>query len=145
MSNKLVAGGFSQGQVDRWRQKIQVGMAIDTLNKVVSGDLQCDTARMKGVEIALRKTVPDLTSVDITTGGQSINFTWTAPNKQTIIDMTTKGTQGIQDIQDSDTQGTQPDTQGNVSDTGDEQSGGDGANEAHTSTPEKQDDPDSGG
>ena len=125
MSNKLVAGGFSQGQVDRWRNKIQVGMAIETLNKAIEGKIEPTTARMKAVEIALRKTVPDLSSVELTSGGQPIQFTW--GKAETIIDMT------------ADNQDIQPNTAQDISDTRHLEMGVDGVNDAHTSPPEKQD------
>lgn len=54
---------------DDLRVRIQAGKAVDTLNKVIEGDEKVlatlTTARMKAIELALRKTVPDLQSVEL--------------------------------------------------------------------------------
>jgi hypothetical protein len=71
------AGAYSPTQLAEWRERIKVGKAIETLNEAISGELELTTARMKAIEIALRKTLPDLQSVDLSTaGGEPIQFTW---------------------------------------------------------------------
>ena len=52
----------SPAQTAKWRERIKTGLAIDVLNKAVEGEIELSTARIKAIEIALRKTLPDLTS-----------------------------------------------------------------------------------
>ena len=78
--------GFTQGQQDRWREKIKVGHAIAALNLGIMGKIELSTARMKAIEIALRKSLPDLQSIDLTTGGEPIQFRWAKAEPVTIID-----------------------------------------------------------
>ena len=79
-------GAYSPAKLAEWRERIKVGKAIDVLNKALEGDektlASLTTARMKAIEIALRKTLPDLSAVDLTTaGGEPIQFTWAPPDK----------------------------------------------------------------
>ncbi len=70
-------GAYSPTQLAEWRERIKTGKAIDTLNQAVEGKIELSTARMKAIEIALRKTLPDLSSVELSgAGGEPIQFTW---------------------------------------------------------------------
>ena len=59
------AGAYSPTQLAEWRERILVGKAIDALNQAIEGKIDLTTARMKAIEIALRKTLPDLSSVEL--------------------------------------------------------------------------------
>ena len=74
----------SPAQTAKWRERIKTGKAIDLLNKIVEGDektlASLTTARLKALEIALRKTLPDLSSVELSgAGGEPLVFTWAPP------------------------------------------------------------------
>ncbi len=80
------AGKYSPTQLAEWRERIQTGKAIDLLNKIVEGDektlASLTTARLKAIEIALRKTLPDLSSVELSgVGGEPLIFTWAPPSQ----------------------------------------------------------------
>ena len=64
---------FGPADVAKLRAKINSPKAIDVINKVIDGDEKVmatmTTARMKAIEIALRKTLPDTSSVELTGGG----------------------------------------------------------------------------
>jgi hypothetical protein len=87
--------GMTTAAIDKWRNKIHVGRAIELMNRVLDGDRKIidslTTAQCKIIELALRKTIPDLTSVDLTTGGEAIKFTWAKADPPivpvTVIDM----------------------------------------------------------
>ncbi len=71
----------SPAQTAKWRERIKTGKAIDLLNKAIEGDektlASLTTARMKAAEICLRKTLPDLSSVELSgTDGAPVTFTW---------------------------------------------------------------------
>ena len=73
-------------QLAEWRERIKTGKAIDVLNKVIEGDektlVHMPTARIKAIEIALRKTLPDLQSVELSgAGGEPLVVTWAPPSK----------------------------------------------------------------
>jgi hypothetical protein len=75
-------GAYSPTQLAEWRERIKTGKAIDVLNKAVAGEIELSTARMKAIEIALRKTLPDLTSVELSgAGGDPLVFTWAPASK----------------------------------------------------------------
>lgn len=62
-----------------WRAKIQTSMLVNRLNKIANGEADCTPTQMKALEVALRKTVPDLSAM--TLGGDSNNpvrheFVW---------------------------------------------------------------------
>ena len=63
------AGKYSPTQLAEWRERIKTGIAIDTLNQAIEGKIEMTTARMKAIEIALRKTLPDLSSVELSGAG----------------------------------------------------------------------------
>lgn len=69
---------FSPQQVEQWRAKIKVGKAIEVLNSIVDGTYKGEltTARMKAIEIALRKSLPDLSSIELSGGSEPIRFSW---------------------------------------------------------------------
>ncbi len=76
----------SPTQLAEWRERIKTGKAIDVLNKVIEGDektlVHMPTARIKAIEIALRKTLPDLQSVELSgAGGELLVVTWAPPSK----------------------------------------------------------------
>ena len=70
------AGKYSPTQLAEWRERIKTGKAIDTLNQAVEGKIEVTTARMKAIEISLRKTLPDLSSVELSGGSEPIRFCW---------------------------------------------------------------------
>lgn len=70
------AGAYSPTQLAEWRQRIQVGKAIKVLNEAIEGTTELSTARMKAIELALRKTLPDLRNVEISGGDTPIQFSW---------------------------------------------------------------------
>jgi hypothetical protein len=68
---------YKPADVERIRAKIANARAQDTLAKVINGELEVSTARMKAIEIALRKTIPDLSSVELAGDlGANVVFTW---------------------------------------------------------------------
>jgi len=92
MSTKLKARDqrYSAGQIDRWRAKLAVGDAISSLNETARGQIECSTARIKAIEIILRKTLPDLASVELHTGAEGLTFTWGMPTIEgTVINQET--------------------------------------------------------
>ena len=75
-------GAYSPTQLAEWRERIKVGKAIEVLNQVVVGEIEVTTSRMKSIEIALRKMLPDLQSVELSgAGGEPLVFTWAPPLK----------------------------------------------------------------
>lgn len=50
----------------RTREKIQTSQLINRLNKIGLGEADCSQTQMKAIEILLRKTLPDLSSVSLT-------------------------------------------------------------------------------
>ncbi len=46
----------SPAQLAKWRERIKTGKAIEILNKAVEGKIELSTARIRAIEIALRKT-----------------------------------------------------------------------------------------
>lgn len=75
--------GITPADCDRWRSKIQVGNIITRMTKVANGQADATTAQMKAAEILLRKSLPDLSSLELTGDvGGNIVFTW-ASNKPT--------------------------------------------------------------
>lgn len=55
---------------DEVRQKIQTSQLINRLNSHAIGDVELSPTQVKAIEILLRKTMPDLSSVDSTVSGQ---------------------------------------------------------------------------
>ena len=54
---------------DEVRAKIQVGNILDRLQKAGSGEIELSATQMKAYEILLRKSLPDLSSVEVTGEG----------------------------------------------------------------------------
>lgn len=52
----------------RTREKIQTSQLINRLNDIGLGKADCSPTQMKAIEILLRKTVPDLSSIALTGG-----------------------------------------------------------------------------
>jgi hypothetical protein len=86
-------GSYSPDQLAEWRERIKVGKAIKTLNDTVAGRQEPSPVRLKAVEITLRKTVPDLSSVAIEGGNTPLRFSWgQATPKPVAIDHGPTGT-----------------------------------------------------
>ena len=68
---------FSPSTVNDLRARINAGQAIDILNKVIAGKLEISTARIRMVRLALEKTVPSLSAVEVSgPDGDRIVFGW---------------------------------------------------------------------
>ena len=78
-------GAYSPGQLAEWRERIKVGKAIKTLNETVAGTLECSPVRLKAVEIILRKTIPDLSSVSMEGDNTPLRFTWGPATPEPVI------------------------------------------------------------
>jgi hypothetical protein len=48
------------------RERIATSQLINRLNKIALGELVVEACQLKAIEIALRKTLPDLSSVEYT-------------------------------------------------------------------------------
>lgn len=48
---------------ERTRQKIQTSQLINRLNDYANGKITLDSGQVKAIEILLRKTLPDLSSI----------------------------------------------------------------------------------
>lgn len=48
---------------ERTRQKIQTSQLINRLNSFANGEITLESSQVKAIEILLRKTLPDLSSV----------------------------------------------------------------------------------
>jgi hypothetical protein len=48
------------------RERIATSQLINRLNKIANGELTVDPIQLRAIEIALRKTLPDLSSVEYT-------------------------------------------------------------------------------
>jgi hypothetical protein len=48
------------------RERIATSQLINRLNKIANGELVVDQIQLRAIEIALRKTLPDLSSVEYT-------------------------------------------------------------------------------
>lgn len=48
------------------RLKIKTSQLVNRLNQIAMGEIEVDAIQLKAIEIALRKTLPDLASVAIT-------------------------------------------------------------------------------
>lgn len=46
----------------QWRERIQTSMLVNRLNKLANGEADCTPAQIRALEIALRKTLPDLSA-----------------------------------------------------------------------------------
>jgi hypothetical protein len=49
----------------RWRDRISTSMLINRLNKVALGQLEVSPIQLRAMEIALKKTVPDLSASEL--------------------------------------------------------------------------------
>jgi hypothetical protein len=48
------------------RERIATSQLINRLNKIANGELTVDPIQLRAIEIALRKTLPDLSAVEYT-------------------------------------------------------------------------------
>ena len=68
---------FSPSTVNDLRARINAGQAIDILNKVVAGELEVSSRRLRMVKLALEKTLPSLSAVEVSgPDGDKIVFGW---------------------------------------------------------------------
>jgi len=51
---------------DKVRKRIQVGMIVDRLHRHLEGTLELSPTQIKAAELLLRKTVPDLSAMQVT-------------------------------------------------------------------------------
>ncbi len=59
-----------------WREKIKTSMLINRLNAIANGDIDCTPAQIRALEIALKKTLPDLSAqVGADGGAQELKVT----------------------------------------------------------------------
>lgn len=94
---------YNPALAEKWRARIQVSAMLDVLNKVSTGEIKASTAQMKAIEIGLRKTIPDLQSVQFT-GDANVRFTWAPPDSEPVtIDMPTGGGKTDSDAPDDGT------------------------------------------
>ncbi len=66
---------------DETRRRIQVGNIISYLERHLAGEVELSTTQLKAAEILLRKTLPDLTSVELS-GEVSTPYVLRAPKVQ---------------------------------------------------------------
>ena len=62
-----------------WRAKIQTSMLLNRLNQVAMGEVEIDATQLRAIEVALKKTLPDLSSVELTGaegGPMQVRFGW---------------------------------------------------------------------
>ena len=67
-----MAGGRPMGKLhqDDVRKKIQVSQLLNVLqHHALNGDTEIPPSRMKAIEILLRKSLPDLSSIELTGEG----------------------------------------------------------------------------
>lgn len=64
MNKDLSNVRLGKRQTDKTRKSIQVSVICDRLEKCATGQLQMSAQELKASEILLRKTLPDLSSVD---------------------------------------------------------------------------------
>lgn len=58
------------------REKIQTSQLVNRLNKIALGEVEVDSVQLKAIEIALRKTLPDLSNITLQgPGGGAIPLT----------------------------------------------------------------------
>jgi hypothetical protein len=51
---------------DEVRAKIQVGNILDRVRKHLEGEIELSATQMKAAELLLRKSLPDLSSIEVT-------------------------------------------------------------------------------
>lgn len=66
------------------RKKIQTSAIINRLNSIAVGDLDVTPTQMRAIEVALRKTVPDLTNITVSGDEKNpinavVRFGWAPP------------------------------------------------------------------
>jgi len=49
---------------DKWREKIQTSMLINRLYDNALGEIELTASQLKSIEILLKKTIPDLKSIE---------------------------------------------------------------------------------
>jgi hypothetical protein len=50
----------------QWRQAIQTSMLLNRLQDCAFGKVELTQTRLKAIEILLKKTIPDLSSIELT-------------------------------------------------------------------------------
>ena len=60
------------------REKIKTSQLVNRLMKIAMGEVQVDPVQLRAIEIALRKTLPDLSTVTIQgdANGGPVQFVW---------------------------------------------------------------------
>lgn len=61
----MAARKFSPKLTEDWRAKIQTSMLVNRLTQIANGTADCSPTQMRALEVALRKTLPDLSAVTI--------------------------------------------------------------------------------
>ena len=59
----MAARKASPQLTEQWRAKIQTSMLVNRLVRIANGKADCSPTQMKALEIALKKTLPDLSAV----------------------------------------------------------------------------------
>lgn len=75
----MAARKFSPQLTEDWRAKIKTSMLVNRLTQIANGTTDCSPTQMKALEIALRKTLPDLSAVTISGDSNNpvkIEFGW---------------------------------------------------------------------
>lgn len=49
-----------------WREKIRISMLLNRLEKHALGQLEMSATQIKATEVLLRKSLPDLTAIELT-------------------------------------------------------------------------------
>lgn len=80
---------------ERTRQKIQTSQLINRLEKSAFGEIDLTPQQLKSIEILLKKSLPDLSSVQLT--GDADN-----PVVAKVIDATKLSTAALREISDLD-------------------------------------------
>lgn len=78
MAGKKGQSGRKSGYIhaEETREKIRTGVLLDIADRIANGEVKDDArmlaVRMSAITTLLRKTLPDLTATDVTSGGKSI-------------------------------------------------------------------------
>ena len=76
--------GLTTYQLDRWRSKLKVSAAINVVNDCVAGKVELSSSRIKAIELVLRKSLPDLQSIEVnSSNADSVQFTWAKAKRVT--------------------------------------------------------------
>jgi hypothetical protein len=70
---------------DEIREKIRTSQLINRLTDCALGDVELTAQQLKSIEILLKKSLPDLSSVSIEGAGENgeipVTFTWMNPSQ----------------------------------------------------------------